>query len=74
MKINRIIPFSCVDGPGNRMVIFLQGCNFHCGYCHNPETIHECISCGTCLAACPTGVPVNAGRPGALECGPLLPL
>ena len=55
MKINRIIPFSCVDGPGNRMVIFLQGCNFHCGYCHNPETIHECISCGTCLAACPTG-------------------
>lgn len=35
--INKIIPFSCVDGPGNRMVIFFQGCNFKCLYCHNPE-------------------------------------
>ena len=26
--INKIIPFSSVDGPGNRTAIFLQGCNF----------------------------------------------
>ncbi len=30
---------SCVDGPGNRFVIFLQGCNFDCIACHNPQTI-----------------------------------
>ena len=37
--LRKIIPFSAVDGPGNRTVIFLQGCNLNCWYCHNPETI-----------------------------------
>jgi pyruvate formate lyase activating enzyme len=37
--INKILPFSSVDGPGNRTAIFMQGCNFNCAYCHNPETI-----------------------------------
>lgn len=37
--VNKIIPFSAVDGPGNRMAIFFQGCNMNCLYCHNPETI-----------------------------------
>ncbi|GAA0178717.1 YjjW family glycine radical enzyme activase [Clostridium sediminicola] len=52
--INRIIPFSSVDGPGNRVAIFLQGCNFNCLYCHNPETINHCINCGACVEACPS--------------------
>ncbi len=51
--INKIISFSNVDGPGNRMTIFFQSCPFHCLYCHNPETIHYCISCGTCVKSCP---------------------
>lgn len=50
--VNRIIPFSSVDGPGNRTAIFLQGCNFNCLYCHNPETINVCNSCGGCVSAC----------------------
>ncbi|GKX64771.1 YjjW family glycine radical enzyme activase [Inconstantimicrobium mannanitabidum] len=51
--VNKIIPFSSVDGPGNRTAIFLQGCNFNCIYCHNPETIKSCVGCGQCVEACP---------------------
>lgn len=51
--INKIIPFSCIDGPGNRTAIFFQGCNFKCTYCHNPETINKCINCGKCVKTCP---------------------
>lgn len=53
--VNKIIPFSSVDGPGNRTAIFLQGCGFNCQYCHNPETIHTCIHCGTCVPYCKPG-------------------
>ena len=51
--INRIIEFSNVDGPGNRMAIFFQKCPFRCLYCHNPETINFCINCQKCVAKCP---------------------
>lgn len=53
--INKIIPFSNVDGEGNRMVIFLQGCNYNCLYCHNPETINRCDNCLECIPACRSG-------------------
>ena len=53
--VNKIIPFSNVDGPGNRTSIFFQGCPFNCLFCHNPETINLCVGCGACVAACPAG-------------------
>jgi pyruvate formate lyase activating enzyme len=34
-----IVPFSWVDGPGNRLAVFLQGCNLDCLACHNPHTM-----------------------------------
>ncbi len=51
--LNDVIRFSAVDGPGNRFVVFLQGCNFDCIACHNPYTINECDSCGVCVEPCP---------------------
>ena len=53
--VNRIIPFSNVDGPGNRTAVFFQGCPFNCLFCHNPETIHLCQNCGVCAEKCPAG-------------------
>ena len=53
--VNRIIPFSSVDGPGNRTAVFLQGCNINCKYCHNPETRALCRNCGECVRHCPAG-------------------
>ena len=51
--VNKIIQFSNVDGPGNRTAIFFQGCTFNCMFCHNPETINMCRSCGVCVSKCP---------------------
>lgn len=34
-----VVRFSWVDGPGNRFVVFLQGCNLNCLACHNPQTV-----------------------------------
>ena len=61
--VNKIIPFSCIDGPGNRTAIFFQGCNLKCTYCHNPETINKCINCGKCVLTCPVNaLEMNNGK------------
>lgn len=39
INVNSFQSLGAVDGPGVRFVVFLQGCNFRCKYCHNPETL-----------------------------------
>jgi YjjW family glycine radical enzyme activase len=53
--VSKILTWSVVDGPGNRLVLFLQGCNFACKACHNPHTIGHCNACGDCIPACHAG-------------------
>mgnify|MGYP004673159649 CR=1 FL=1 len=38
--IDSIETMGLVDGPGIRVVVFMQGCPLRCIYCHNPETWH----------------------------------
>lgn len=41
MKIGGLIKFTLIDFPGRpAAVIFTQGCNFRCCYCHNPELVY----------------------------------
>ena len=53
--ISKVLTFSCVDGPGNRLVLFCQGCNFNCKACHNPHTMGVCDHCGICIPKCHAG-------------------
>ncbi|MDO8626716.1 MAG: anaerobic ribonucleoside-triphosphate reductase activating protein [Candidatus Magasanikbacteria bacterium] len=40
MLISGIQPFTMLDYPGETAaIIFTAGCNFRCGYCHNPEFV-----------------------------------
>ena len=63
--ITNIQRFSLTDGDGIRTTVFFKGCNMHCKWCHNPETINnhselmfyetKCIGCGKCFEVCPSG-------------------
>ena len=55
------------DGPGNRVVLYLQGCHLRCPWCHSPHSwdmksapllfqAKKCTLCGQCVKACPQGV------------------
>jgi pyruvate formate lyase activating enzyme len=73
-RITTIQRMSLHDGPGIRSTIFLKGCNMHCGWCHNPETLsmnpelewiqQKCIGCNSCTEVCPSGAfSLKDGKP-----------
>jgi pyruvate formate lyase activating enzyme len=42
MNIGGLQKVSLIDFPGKiSAIVFLQGCNFRCPYCHNPELVNE---------------------------------
>ena len=61
-RVFNIQRFSTHDGPGIRTTVFFKGCNLHCKWCHNPESISAkpqielcldlCIGCGECFKVC----------------------
>lgn len=69
-----VVPFSWVDGPGNRFAVFVQGCNLDCLVCHNPHTmplqtprarsvtVDELVDQVRPLAAYLSGVTVSGGE------------
>lgn len=66
LKYNSISWDSHTDGPGRRVVLFLQGCEYRCPWCHSPHTQEMkpvllfseamCISCERCEKLCQEGV------------------
>lgn len=38
LRLAGIVKESVVDGPGIRLVVFVQGCPHHCQGCHNPAS------------------------------------
>lgn len=63
MRYSKISWYSKEDGPGTRVVLFLQGCNLRCKWCHSPHSHTDrppilyyadfCTACGKCAEICP---------------------
>ncbi|MBQ8975066.1 MAG: glycyl-radical enzyme activating protein [Oscillospiraceae bacterium] len=78
--VTNIQKYTIHDGPGIRTEVFFKGCNMHCLWCSNPETISplneiafyptKCLTkdkCGFCVKRCPKeGKPIEFDGDGNL--------
>ncbi len=85
LRIHRIIPVSRANGPGDRMVVWVQGCTLGCPGCFNPATHDPAggeevrvsalldLAARLALAGKIDGLSVSGGEP-LQQIGALLPL
>ena len=65
LRIGGVTPFSTTDWPGRlAAVLFLQGCPWRCGYCHNP---HLQPAIGPAARDYPSTLAWLEGRRGLLD-------
>lgn len=66
IRIFDVAEFSTYDGPGARVVVYFQGCNLHCDWCHSPHSQpiispllfnqNVCVGCQRCAEVCTQNV------------------
>ena len=66
LRIFDVAEFSVHDGPGVRVVVYFQGCNARCDWCHSPHSQpycapllynpNFCVGCRRCELVCPNQV------------------
>lgn len=67
INITDVQHFSVGDGDGIRTTVFFKGCNLHCLWCHNPET----ISAAPCVLNYKNKKPETVGK--KISCEGLIP-
>jgi pyruvate formate lyase activating enzyme len=78
MRIAGLQNLSLIDYPGHlAAAVFVQGCNFRCGYCHNPDLIdikngtsfpeEEILECISSRSDMLEGIVITGGEPCIYE-------
>lgn len=49
LRIFDVAEFSVHDGPGVRVIVYFQGCNARCDWCHSPHSQPYCAPLFTIL-------------------------
>ncbi|WOC32412.1 MULTISPECIES: pyruvate formate-lyase-activating protein [Caproicibacterium] len=76
-SVHSLETMGLVDGPGVRVVVFLQGCALRCRFCHNPDTweadsgeqvtpqelLHRIVRCKPYFVRSGGGVTFSGGEP-----------